>query len=205
MAIVQASEAVVPLYGYAEGVPEPIAIARYVDAMREFCKDTRAWLNDDVLLAYIGDGCFVPSLDTDAKIHDVIRLSVDDHELTKMTRAQMMKLRSSGRPRAYRVGDNELEVQPDPGENAEVEGQFALWPTRNAQRLDEDLVDRFGEVFEYGALSRLLAYPGKPWTSFDGAEYYGGLFREALDRWRTLGADEGMTGVPRRVRQYGGY
>lgn len=206
----QLSDLVNTVMATLPGVPEPLAVVKYRDSAREFCRKTSAWrLSNPPASAVPGStGEYAFDVPTDAEVFDLsfVRIGKGD-PLTKATFEQIQgRTYATGMgPRHYRVAAGRLVIYPDPGQDvsADLTTSAILRPTRDAQALDDAFADEFGEIIEAGALARLMAMPSKQWTDFEGAAYHTRLFYHAIDEWTSRGADGGMKGVPRRVR-YGG-
>lgn len=195
----------------APGVPEPLAIAKYRDAAREFFRRTNAWrLPGAAASAASGSTSeYEIAVPSGAEVFDISYARVgDDSPLIKQTFEQVqykLGATASTTPRYFRVAAGRLVIHPDPGEDIsdELVVDAILRPSRDATTLPDEQADEFGEIIEHGALGRLLSMPAKQWTDYEGASFYWKLFLSAIDEWSSRGADGGMKNVPRRVR-YGG-
>jgi hypothetical protein len=199
----------------APGVPEPVAVKAYIDAARQFFTDTRAWrtAGDRVRRTTShkpGVGAFTLTPLPDTEIFDAVVTRYDRQPLKKVSLSSMIGAGPGhyGRPSHFVVTRNLLEVVPDPGPGPSVEAMFTVLscirPTRDALELDDDIADRFGEIVENGAISRVLSQPKTEWTDLQLAVYYRSQFEDQVNTWRSKASDDGQVGVARRVR-YGGY
>lgn len=196
---------------HCAGAPEPLVVRAYVDAAREFFRRTLAWKEDLEIDSEIAPGVLKLVLPEDAEITDgvFVRFRDDEKSLVKRTVTQMSRLgiRPYPRPTMYRVMSDRIfiaPVVPDIDLTVDItQATMALYPTRNATTLNDEVANRYGEAIEAGALSRLLVMPKRAWTDFESAAEYTGKFRAHIDEWRSLAADDGMVGVVRTVR-YGG-
>ena len=193
--------------------PEPALVRCYVDAAREFFSNTLAWQTDDPMLfasdfeAPAATTAFSVLVGDGQEIVDARSVRYGNEELRKATLAQMRRQSAmTGRPQLYRLvpGSQLLVISPPTAQADQISGVFAIQPSRDAQEIGDEAANRFGDVIEHGALARLLMMPHTEWREPETAAYYRGLFQEAKDKARATAADEGMVGVPRRVR-YGGY
>lgn len=204
-----------PVQVHAPDAPQPMVRRAYIDAAREFFDRTGAWrvISPEVFLNDFESGNGRAAYDilvgSDEVVTDARNVTFDGRPLEKRTTTQMVygSTLSSGRPSEYRIarGVNRLVIAPPPPPDAAqlIGGTFNVQPARDARILPDEIVEQYGECIEYGALRRVLAQPGKQWTDYDGASYFAELYREKLDVWQALAADEGMQGVGRKVR-YGG-
>ena len=197
----------------APDAPEPVLTRCYVDSAREFFSDTLAWQTDDPMLfasdfdAPAATAAFTVLVGDGQEVVDARSVRYGNEELRKATLAQMRRQSTeTARPQFFRLvpGSQLLVLSPPNAEADQITGMFAIQPSRDAQDIDNEAANRFGDAIEYGALARLLMMPHSEWREPETAAYYRGLFQEAKDKARATAADEGMVGVPRRVR-YGGY
>ncbi|MBK5942713.1 hypothetical protein [Halorhodospira halophila] len=56
----------------------------------------------------------------------------------------------------------------------------ALKPASRSRGIPEEVWSHWGTYIQDGALARVMEIPGKPWSSFDGAEYFSNRFRRGV-------------------------
>lgn len=197
------AEAIAPFVPLA---PEQALIRAYCDAAREFFTKSRIHRLPLEVSAVAANGTYLLVPGEHLEVFDATHCTYGNRILDKKTREQIAGLThgaTSNTPSYYRIaGVDTLVIAPAPDEGgATIELIAVVRPTRTAEALDEEMVARYAGELESGAIGYALRQPKQKWTDYDGARAYLGLFLDALDR--TLGADEGMVGVARRVR-YGG-
>ncbi|RMD60674.1 hypothetical protein D6833_09345 [Candidatus Parcubacteria bacterium] len=194
----------------APEAPEPLVTRHYLRAVRTFCRSTGAWRDD---LGVLFDGKtsdYAINVPLDSEAFDASMCKVGDRVLGKASREQMLyryRATASGRPQVYRVSASRLIFAPDPAEDISSNVVVTAWlrPVLSATNVPDALVEEHhDEGFVPGALATLLLTPNAPWRDADMAVYYLRKFDDYVARWRSVAADGGNTGVPRRVR-YGGY
>ncbi len=198
------------LYIYVPNAPEQILKRAYVDAAREFMKETRAW-RPVVTSITVVDGKtdeYTLAPPSDAEFFDTIFVDYKDDRLPKATYAQIRRRVSphSMNPEYHRfVHADTVQISADPGADisADLLVRAVARPTKTATEISDWVLEHFQESLDYGALTRLYRMPNRDWTSFDLSEKFEGLFREAINRNTSLAQDDMQTGVPRTVR-YGG-
>lgn len=184
-----------------EGAPEPLAVTAYVEAARRLCRNAGVWR--ETVSATLGSNTaeYLLTPPTDGQVFDAVSVKLGEKWLDKRTREQ---LEVYGLP-GYRVFNNTLVLNPDP--QADVSANLTIVarirPIRSATTLPDDLVDEHHDGLLHGALYRLLSYPNKSWSDYDMASFHYRRFNDYIDEWTSRAADDGMTGVPRKVR-YGG-
>lgn len=201
MKVLELLEGVAP---HTYGAPEPIMATAYVDAVRQFCQDTHAWVSTEPEIVHTIGFEFEIEHPVQTSIIDARAMRYGKRELLKQTYEQIQHRSMPGGPVYYRVAAGRLFVYDVPEDIAKLKGRFILQPRRHATVIDDGLVDRHQEAFEHGALARLLLQPNKAWTDYESAAAYRTMFREYVDEWKGRAPDEGMVNVSRRVR-YGGY
>jgi hypothetical protein len=197
--VVQVLDRLLP---HAPDVPEPVAVRAYIDAARHFFTRSRAWRTEDGVLSPVTRGEYALDVGAGIECFDASDVSYDGYPLTKVG-AEPRRVRSTGRPEAYRVLPGKMFIYPAPVDEERVKLRFIVRPARDATGIPDEVDARFGDIIESGALARLLMQPGQPWSNPEYAGVYAAAFDAQIDEWSVLGADSGTTGVHRRVR-YGG-
>lgn len=187
-------------------LPEPAAVNAYRGAAREFFHDTQAWQEEVTAVATAATNEYTLDVPEDSVAFDYVALTYDGGAPIPKITMQQAARGYAGKPRARITAQGSLILYPDPEEDVsdKLSVTAVLRPTLDAILLDDGAAERFHEILEHGALARVLAMPKKEWTDYDAALHHLGLFREAIDIWSSRGTDNGMKGVPRKVK-YGGY
>lgn len=196
------------LFTFCGEAPDELLVSSYRTAARRFLTETRAW-REVVTATAVSTAVYTLNVPVDAEAFDFTQHETAEHKLLKMTHEQIANRAFShtGTPLAVRIGDiNQLIVAPDPlvDISSSLVVRAVLRPTLTAESIPDDLIDRYSEVFEYGALERVFRVPGQEWTDFSASAFYAGLFREHTDIESARAADGNMRGIKRTVR-YGGY
>jgi len=205
----QIQDLIEPLFPLVGDAPDQLLISAYRTAAREFLRKTYAWKSLDLAIAQgAGAGEYDITPPTDGEVFDFTYAEHENHRLEKLTyeQARARNFSDSGSPRKARMGPlNTLILQPAPAADvsAELTVRAVIRPTKTADELPDDIVDRFCESFESGALEILMRTPNQPWSDINMSRYYRGLFRDDIEEAELRATDEFMRGVPRRVR-YGG-
>lgn len=71
-------------------------------------------------------------------------------------------------------------VAPGADQDSDVYVRAALKPAPRSRGVPEEVWSHWGTYIQDGALARLMEIPGKPWSSFDGAEYFNNRFRKGV-------------------------
>lgn len=198
-----------PILVQAPGCPEPLAEFHYRRAAREFFTETRAYTREVTLSVGATLNEYTLALPEATEAFDGRYALYNGVRLKKAAADQSARAYAqdtTGTPRLYRVSGDSLLVAPSPLEDvsAKLTLSAVLRPTRTAAVLDDALLDDFVDVLEQGTLARLMLMPGKGWSDERAGRIYFQQFTDAKDTWRSRAADDGMRGVPRRVK-YGGY
>lgn len=203
------SDIVEDLYTRCPGIPEAVLVNCYRDAARRFLRRVRGWVADSTTFAQGSTTAeYIPTLPTDAELVDFRDVRYETTELERITHDQMLGRGwpDVGSPRGARLaGVDTLVFMPDPTTDisALLTARFVLRPTRTASTLPDDVVIRYADALEYGALSLVYATPGHGLSDMRSAEYYRALFNDLMDSYEVQATDNNMHGVARRVR-YGG-
>jgi hypothetical protein len=77
--------------------------------------------------------------------------------------------------------------------------RLTLKPSRASVDFDPNVAETYTETIAHGALARLMAVPGKPYSNERLAAYHAGLFNDGV-RIATIRANKGMTRESMRVQ-----
>lgn len=177
----------------AKGCPEIEAIAQMRNAVMEFCERTR-WLTTGYTATVTPADAAVP-VSLDLQVLDILEAWIGDKEVT-------VTFMNDPWLNCMRQGDVALtfsdpsyaQLIPSPTADVEVELLLAIAPGPTSTEVNDVLWLRKSEALTDGALARLLAVPGVPWTNPALAEYHGARFERAI----TASAAE--AGLNRRTR-----
>lgn len=193
-----------------------VAEREILRACRELCEQARAW-RTNITISTVADTGTVDisaSLPTNTELVDVITMKAEDgrQPVTPTTWAHLdnneqdWRVETNDVAAHYLLEDNNvLRFVPIPSSTVTdaYDARVAIKPTLNAGSVGDVLANKYDELLVHGALGRLFRMPRKPWTDFNLAAYYAGMFEEGIRDARSEAADEFQTGVPRKVR-YGG-
>ena len=164
---------------YALGCPEPTLAQAIVDAAIAFCEDSMV-LREPLDLIQTEAGVDHYDLDAPpqqavARVMDVyrdgVRLKSVLEDANRGTRTDRQSQPDSYR--TTRAGSVfQLVLMPVPDRAYTVQVEAAMRPARGATQLEDDLLDRWVEAVSAGAISRLTAMPGQPYTSMETAAAY---------------------------------
>ena len=205
------SDAVEDLYTRCPGVPEALLVTSYRDATRRFLRRVRGWVIDSTYNSGFTQGAtsaeYVATLPPDAELVDFLYPRYLATDLERMTYDQMVGRGwpDVGSVRGARLsGVNTIVVAPDPEMDisADFSARLVLRPTRDATTIPDDVVIRYADALEYGALSLIYTVPNTAVTSMNAANYYRELFNDQIDLYEAQAADGNMRGINRAVRYY---
>jgi hypothetical protein len=196
---------------YTPGAPSIVLERQLLRAAREFFTKTRAYRRTDwaPILTVVNQGNYDFPEDTEEDVFDLFDFWYgSDVQLTKETRrtTRGRALSSPDIPAYYTLYQaNKVRVSPAPAvADIPLTGLVCVRPSILAQTLADDMVDKYMEVLEYGAIAFALRQPHQEWTDYKGAGVYQTLFDDAIIEHRTSAADEEQEGIIRTV-SYGGY
>lgn len=204
------------------GVPEPLLFFNYAEAVREFCRKTKAWqysiadpldLDADTAWPTLTPGVEIPA---STYVVEPVRLKWDSGEIIRFkTRDQLDDIdgdweqATATQPDYWTITEpGQFRVYPLLSANttAQLYMRVALAPTLTVSSprtgMPEEIVNEWSEAWSYGALSRLMKIPGKDWTNIRLAANYGEMFAAAAKEAKSRAAAD--YGRPRRAVAYGG-
>ncbi|BBL74174.1 hypothetical protein [Methylomagnum ishizawai] len=179
------------------GCPDLAAKLDILRACIQFCREARvwrAWLDPvDVVAGQMEYALPVPVGATVARVEEA---GLGDARLGPMTREDALERYGEGwdtalrgEPRNYLVpGPGTLALVPIPArDGAALLKVFAtLEPTPTAATVPDWLLADYPETIAHGALARLLAVPGKPWSHPQLALWHGRRFQADIGSYAAV-------------------
>lgn len=148
---------------HVSGCPNPVAQQALLRAARDFCTQTRAWVETlDQILIVQGTAEYDLPLDSGAelvRLEDWADVSGTRVKLTSQNRA-LFHCESA----VYTVTGRSVVVSPEPQGAGTLTLRAALMPSNSAAGVPDDIFGQYVELIALGAVSRLQKQPGKPYT-----------------------------------------
>jgi hypothetical protein len=192
------------------GCPDVMARDRILAACIDFCEQTQAWqdwLTPIDVVANTQD--YTLPVPDGAAIAGLEEVKLGDARLDPLTRADALDLYGEtwdsdlrGTPAGYlRPDDYTLSLCPIPADSATglLKVYATLQPARNATTVPDQLAEHHRETIAHGALARLLAVPGQPWSNPPLAAFYAQQFAGQIGSAAGKAA-KGLTRRPLRSR-----
>lgn len=176
------------------GCPEPTLQQAVVDASIAFCSDSLVLREHlDVFQTVAGLGEYDLDAPSQQDVARVLNVAVDGRAVQLVpTERASFPLATTGKPTAAftrRIGSEfllHLHATPDAVYPVSVE--VATKPKRGATQLEDDLYDLWIEAVVAGALARICAIPGQPYTDPVVSANNSVAFRAHTNRARIEGA-----------------
>ena len=178
---------------YLPGCSEPLAAQAVLDAAIAFCEDTQAVREQlDSFTTSAGVGAYeldTPSQQQVARVFDVV---VDGRPMAAIAAEDVGPASEAiGSPMAFyttRYGSEFLlHLFPTPDGAYNVQVRAALRPTRNATQLEDDLFNLWSDAVLAGAMARVMAIPGQPFSDPAGSAGYSMAATRATNKARVEG------------------
>lgn len=138
-------------------------------------------------------------------VFDGKNLEAISPELLDQRKPKWRQAENTGEPEYFiKQGQSLVWLVPTPSATmvSSTRVRVQLKPTATSTSCDADILSEYRDSIINGTLFRLLRTPGQVWTDFNGAQIYGSLFADGINRAerKARHADEG---VARKVN-YGG-
>lgn len=166
------------LLPHVTGCPEPLANQALVDAAIAFCEDSKVVRRRlDVFQTVAGQDVYEFDVPAQQRISRITKVLISGVPLVSAASEDAVFWQEcQGKPTVFttvRV-DSELLLKLHPVADAAyaVEVEAVLCPTRNATQLEDDLFDRWVEPVLFGAMGRIKAVPGQPFSDPVGSMAY---------------------------------
>lgn len=198
---------------HVPGCPQVAARIEVRKACRQFCRETRVWKEWlDPVDVVANEGEYALAAPADARVVWVEEVKLGDTRLEPMTRDDALAALGPswdttrrGEPSGYYQPDQDtVDLIPCP--ETSVAGALRVYVSlevaEDAAAVPDLLAARYREAIAYGALARLLAVPGKPWSNPQAVAYYDGRFSAEMGGVAGRVA-AGFTRRPLRTRAVG--
>lgn len=172
--------------GRVKGCPESEAEDAMRNACIEFCSETYCIVNGAEVIA-TGEPAEAISM------ADLFVLAVIDARIAGVAVAvlamndDIIADATAEYPVIVFAEPSSLYVVPAPTTPVLVDLMVAVAPGPDSTEIPDFVWQRHHESLKYGALSRLLAEPDKPWTDTNTASWYEQKFRDAITKQAALG------------------
>lgn len=201
-------EVIDPILARVEGCPRAVVIEALREACMEFCTRTRVLTTGTQVTL---TGAEVPAFDLDTQVVDICEAKITDKDLLVTflndPDAEADTLADAGYDYALRFTDpNNAEIttadgQAEPSVAAPIvlDMLLVIAPGPTSTEIHTDLWRRYSEELKHGALARLYAELGQPWSNPAAATYRMGKFEMAVT---AAAADAGRNRIQpaRRLR-----
>ena len=189
---------------FAPTCPEPTAFWAIRQAAIDFCEATRTWRYEDEFSVTdeYAQGITTPF---GSVLLDIEQVRFNGCPLKRVTNAYLDERYPRWRDAEMTSAPNYVTqtemntIRIHPVQDGTV--RVALWlkPTQDCDELPDYLSDQYREVIANGALGRILAIPGKPFTNLQLAVAFSSAFAGKLDGLRLMGF-KGQQRGPMRTR-----
>lgn len=160
------------------GCTQPLAITAIRNSVIEFLEKTR--VGEQSVQVFLNEGVASYDLDpeeTGTSLREILRASIAGIEVYPVTVASLDANNpawrtSTGSPRWLLIDAGMIRVVPIPVADAVMDCVFSAVPNRSAAKVDDYVLDNYMEAIASGALRRLMAIPGFPWSNPALARYH---------------------------------
>lgn len=178
---------------HVPGCPDLLAEHELRRCAQEFFRRSRAWQVRIPAAIAVTAGTSTVTIATGDAAQDLLRVEsirYDGKELEPVAQDALDKSfgddwsTHTGFPNRFlqlTPGSVVLYPVPDVDAVTGVTARLSVTPSESSTGLPDDLAIKFYEPIHIGARSRLMLYPGKPWTNYDLAAVYGNAFTDMAD------------------------
>lgn len=174
----------------APGAPDPLVRQALRDAAIQFCEDTGVIrVTTDPEMTEVGVNSYDIDLPAETELSRVIAVWVGGRKFPTAPEVTVSDVAAfypehgaTGHPYVV-VGDGALVIVPAPAKSGqEIIVRASTRPTRTANKVDDQLFDKWGDAIVNGALFRLCSTPGQPFTDMVRAQQCGSMFYAMVGR-----------------------
>lgn len=196
---------------YAPDCPEMLAINAIRNATIQFCTDSWYWQHDPAPWAgVVGQSDYQPDTPDSTKMVGVVNAWFDGKALYPVDNATVRRrfpysdYRTEEGSPAFFMQPDENAVTLVPSPDTSAAGKLLTWriavaPVIVSTQANGDIFERHPETLAKGALARLKATPGQPYSDPQGALLLDNQFKTEITKVRAA-VERGKTRGPIRVR-----
>lgn len=192
------------MFSRAKGLPEAEAVDALRNACIEFCQKTYVLTTGAQVVV---DGTEVPVVDLTVAVVDVVEAEVGGKNVlvTHLNDPRADDISAGDDPDydyALRFAEpNNMELTPPATTDAPVtlDLLIVVAPGPDATEIDDFLWQRYHEPLLSGALYRVLAEPGRPWSNPEAAVFHKDRFDAAMEDAKAWAAKNRQT-TARKLR-----
>lgn len=187
-----------PVLVEAEACPEGMAFEDMRSAVIQWCTETRCLHISQTVSTVSGDQEPPPIDMTADYVVDIVSARVDGEDVSVLAANDpATQDATEACPVVVFADPNYPYVLPPPTAPREVELYVAVCPGQEAEQVPDVLWQRYREALVNGALARVLARRGKPWSDPNEAERRRLLFERAIKKQAALSGVNRVTSAQR--------
>lgn len=192
---------------YLPGCSEPLAAQAILDAAIVFCEDAQVVREElDGFVTVAGEKSYELYAPAQQQIARVLDVLVDGRSIPGIAAEDVdLLVGAEGSPVSFYTSRNGSELLlnlfPTPDKAYQVQVRAALRPARNATQLEDDLFNLWSDAVLAGAMARVMAVPGQPFSDPAAAVGYGMAAARAANKARVEG-NFGRVRANMRVRSH---
>jgi len=158
------------------GVPTPVMDDAIRRGCREFCKQSRALVEDKPVVTIVSTADYAPTLTASTEVVAVMRFyrsATEDLSARLQSYIDGLAV-SEGKAAEYCVLETNplsLRLRPTPSSIETLTVKLAVMPTQTAATVDSRLFDWYVEGVTAYAKSWLMEMQDKPWSDAEGAKF----------------------------------
>lgn len=187
----------------AREAPNPTIIRAYNRAAREFCRQSR-WLRSALPGETAADTSLY-SLGTDPDLEVIGVRAVSIARQTGNTKPRPLRVSSStswpagersGEPQRYAyVPEAQLALNPTPDRVYDLLVTLVIMPTASSNSVPAELLPRWDQTLQAGALAYLYEVPRQPWTNLEMAQLKLRQFQAGIGNAKAAEQKEYQAGI----------
>lgn len=194
---------------HVAGCPDPVALSQIVNAAIRFCRETKIYqreLDKQTILPNVSIYDVSPP-DDQTVVSEILELRIAGLRANPVTLDNLNEQfedwpNRTGTPTTFFFPNKEqvqLVVTPNLKIMNGLYMRAALYPAPTATTLDDEIFNRYYQEIAEGAISNIMALPGKPYSNPQLAMVHGNLFESCITN-RAIEAQKSFTRADLRVQ-----
>lgn len=164
----------------AKGCPEDLAVRVLRQSVIKWCQDTYCMVNPATIVTTADDPGLLVVDTSQITVLDIIDAVFNGEPIDVLgINDERARLATESYPALVFNDPSQAEMVPTPTAPTEVDLLLAVAPGRTSDEFPDFIWQTYSEPIEHGALSRLLAVPGRPWSNPAVATYHSANYERA--------------------------
>jgi len=162
------------------GMVDALAVREVRNAAIDFCNRTRCWKFEQDTITTSTETEYDMEPPSGSVVSEVIRVKYAANVLEGKPYEVLLDYATNSTMYYGVLNPRVLKLAGTPVADKTLDVMVALKPSISSRRIEDYIYEEYSEVFRHGALARLFAMAGKPWTNTTLSGYHSSEYESAV-------------------------